>query len=589
MQSLKLAIRNTTLQKKVTSIFTIMILLVSLIVSIGTVHSVNDIINQKNDTYFNEIALQTTNNIEYNIQSTSSIATSIATNSDLNKIFRAYTDSITASQQVAYISTVEQELYQSLWSDPDLQCISIFLFSSLDYTASRNAYESEIEICNVGEIEAAGGALVWWVEPDSEHAIFAAKLIYNLETMTPIGYLYMQYDASYFGDILYDISVSSATVDLINQDGIVISSNVEDNKGELVTDLDGVDYDLTGTCAVSNSSYATYLGQWMENGWKLVLKIPQQEFITEFWGYILPNFAWMSIILVVAIYSISYLINRLFEPIRQLCSNMSLVGQGNFTIRSYVNTKDEIGMLSDAYNEMIDNLESLVAENYDLEIAKRQAELEFLRMQINPHFLYNTLDTINWSARMHKADDVADMITALGELLRAVVKQEDIITIGQELHNVRNFTFIQQHRFGDKITFHFEIDPHIDQVLIPNFLIQPLIENAVIHGLEPKRTAGEVHVVIQCDDEFLHVSITDNGVGMAKADLLKMQQALADVTHRDFIGLKNVNKRLQYYYGDQSRLHIQSKQNEGFEATFSLPIAAYLDRPRLPKEKPWER
>src|SRR5699024_7334369 len=135
---------------------------------------------------------------------------------------------------------------------------------------------------------------------------------------------------------------------------------------------------------------------------------------------------------------------------------------------------------------MAENIETLIEKVYKMELAQKQAELEFLQMQINPHFLYNALDTIGWKALGEGNTDVSEMSIALAELLRATIKKESFISLKEEMSTVKDYLYIQEQRFGDKISVDYQIDENLEDYQVPNFILQPLIENAIIHGLEPK-------------------------------------------------------------------------------------------------------
>lgn len=259
-------------------------------------------------------------------------------------------------------------------------------------------------------------------------------------------------------------------------------------------------------------------------------------------------------------------------PLQTLSSHMRAIEAGDFTNRVEINSNDEIGQLGRRYNHMADSIENLIEQVYKMEISQKQAEIEYLKMQINPHFLYNTLDTISWMARMEDKDDIAQVTTALAELLRATIKQNSFITVREELKSVRNYVFIQEYRFGDKIRVCYDIDGTVRDYVIPNFILQPLVENAIIHGLEPKLTWGKLTIGSYIEGDHLHFRVTDDGIGMNAQAVEKLYEECLCQDSKNSIGIKNVYLRLHNYYGEDSTFVINSREGEGTTVAFSIAI-----------------
>ena len=224
---------------------------------------------------------------------------------------------------------------------------------------------------------------------------------------------------------------------------------------------------------------------------------------------------------------------------------MKTLGKDDKYPRVKVVTKDEIGMIGTEYNKMAENIETLIEKVYKMELTQKQAELEFLQMQINPHFLYNALDTISWMAL-----EKGDMTIALAELLRATIQKESFISLEEEMKTVKDYLLIQKERFGEKVSVHYEVDQETLECQVPNFILQPLIENAIIHGLEPKIGKGMLNISVQIQDERLFFVIEDDGVGMDEKEIFFLYQKCRENDTKKSIGLKNVYRRLLLCYGE---------------------------------------
>lgn len=212
----------------------------------------------------------------------------------------------------------------------------------------------------------------------------------------------------------------------------------------------------------------------------------------------------------------------------------------------------------------------------------REMELKMLQAQINPHFLYNTLDSIKWLAVLHGADDIRHMTVALGSLLRySLDREQDNVSVRKELETVESYLIIQKYRYGDKLSFAIQVDEGVLDFCIPKLLFQPLVENAILHGLEPQSTKGNVFIRGWPEgDGSAVIEIADDGMGMTpdtyqrvNASLNSQHQKQGERLQEDMpgrVGLANVNKRLMYRFGEASKLQIKSCANEGTVIRFRI-------------------
>ena len=225
----------------------------------------------------------------------------------------------------------------------------------------------------------------------------------------------------------------------------------------------------------------------------------------------------------------------------------------------------------------------LEKEIRNAQLQLKEVELKALQAQINPHFLYNTLDSIQWLAVVHGIDDIQQMIVALGKILRYSLDQEQsIVSVRKELEKVENYFVIQKFRYGEKFSYHFNIEDEVLEFCIPKLLLQPLVENAIQHGLEPKSLAGNIWINGWLENaELAVIEVTDDGVGMSDNFQAKLMESLfntqienevkIEADSLNQIGLVNVNKRLIYNFGVDSALKIKSKINEGTVIRFRIP------------------
>ncbi|HVA89762.1 MAG TPA: sensor histidine kinase [Chloroflexota bacterium] len=273
----------------------------------------------------------------------------------------------------------------------------------------------------------------------------------------------------------------------------------------------------------------------------------------------------------------------LTRPLRQLKRAMAQVeAQRDFATRVDVKSEDEVGQLAHGFNTMIDEIQRLVDDVLRAQLHEREAELHALQSQIKPHFLYNTLESINMLALTHGDREVSRMVTSLGRLLRhAIGSGEPLISVREELEHVHHYMVVQHMRFGDRITITIEVDPQLLDGLIPRLALQPLVENALTHGLEPRPGPGWVTVRGSLVGSDLMFTVEDNGMGMDAGTLAGLRARLEEDLPRDgrSIGLANVHRRIHLHCGMEYGLSVESLPGEGTRVIMRVPrLAPARDR-----------
>jgi len=271
-------------------------------------------------------------------------------------------------------------------------------------------------------------------------------------------------------------------------------------------------------------------------------------------------------------------LGRLTQPLRQLRAAMRRVEARDLTARIAAPSEDEVGQLAHGFNTMLDELRRLVDDVLRAQIHEREAELHALQNQINPHFLYNALESINMLALTHGDRDISRMVTSLGRLLRLTLSTADtLIPLDAELEHVRHYLVVQRTRYGERIAMEVDVDPALLDCLVPKLTLQPLVENALYHGLEPRPGAGRVVLRGVRDGEDLALTVEDDGAGMDGGQLAAVRARLEDGDEARrggrSIGLANVHQRLKLYCGPAYGLRIASAPGEGTRVTLRIPRA----------------
>lgn len=278
------------------------------------------------------------------------------------------------------------------------------------------------------------------------------------------------------------------------------------------------------------------------------------------------------------IYSFSSLFSR---RLLRLSRHFNRVGTGDFDATLQIDGKDEIGLLAKQFNSMVRSIHELMLEvqlsneqNRQLELKQSDIRFKMLASQINPHFLFNSLEAIRMEAHMKGQTEIAKVVHLLGKMMRGSLEVgHHNIPLRQELEMVRCYLEIQQFRYEDRLRYRFTVDPELEQFLIPPLIIQPLVENAVVHGLDNKAEGAFVTVDVHQEGDVAVFTITDNGVGITPERLEQVRSKLESAEERpgDRIGLRNVHDRLKLSYGEDRGLVLRSEPGGGTTVQFRIP------------------
>lgn len=264
---------------------------------------------------------------------------------------------------------------------------------------------------------------------------------------------------------------------------------------------------------------------------------------------------------------------HLTKPIKRLQRDMKQVELGNFHIQTSLEEDNEINQLGQSFNVMVNEIKHLMDETVQNSEQKRKAELLLLHAQINPHFLYNTLDSIIWMAEQEKHEEVVDMTSALAKMFRAsITRDQELVSIRVEIEHIRQYLFIQKMRYREQLDYVFDIPSHILHYKTVKILLQPFIENAIYHGIRSKTTPGIIYISAWQEDEQLIFEVRDNGLGMSAERLAEVTQGTVATNTQHGIGIGNVNERIQLYFGTTYGMTMTSILGEGTIVTIRVPV-----------------
>lgn len=282
-------------------------------------------------------------------------------------------------------------------------------------------------------------------------------------------------------------------------------------------------------------------------------------------------------ILAMAILTSKAIVTSITKPIGNLCEMTKVAGSGDFEVRALEESDDELALLGTSFNKMVEQIGNLVdgirVEQHNL----RTMELKLLQAQINPHFLYNTLDAIVWLAEAGEKEQVVQMVTALSDFFRTTLsKGRDYITVQEEEAHIRSYLQIQQFRYQDILEYEIQIPEELYENQILKLTLQPLVENALYHGIKNKRAMGHILVTGEQVEDTLIFKVRDNGIGMTPDRLLHVQKMIkgeyVDESDQSGFGLFNVEQRIQLNYGREYGIYLESLYGEWTEVKVIIPV-----------------
>ena len=259
------------------------------------------------------------------------------------------------------------------------------------------------------------------------------------------------------------------------------------------------------------------------------------------------------------------------RPISDLCDNVNKVGHGNFEVESIDTNAFEIAQLDEGIRHMAKRIEVLLQNVKEEEQLQHKIQFQLLQAQVNPHFLYNTLDTIIWMVEAGMHDDAVDMLNNLSIFFRtALSKGEDIIPLREEIRHTSSYLEIQQARYSDVLEYQIELPVEMEEILIPKLTLQPLVENALYHGIREKRGLSTISVSFEDKESDICILVRDDGIGITPQKLYQIQQGLNENDRIGF-GLSAVQSRLKIYFGEQYGIQISSVYGEGTKIEILVP------------------
>ncbi|WP_010273063.1 cache domain-containing sensor histidine kinase [Paenibacillus senegalensis] len=308
------------------------------------------------------------------------------------------------------------------------------------------------------------------------------------------------------------------------------------------------------------------------NGWTLLATLPSSWASTQ--SSIILHLTAAAVVLVIVLSGALtfFVLNRVTKPLALLSRLLTMVNPERPMPVFPMNTNDEIARLGQSYNMLGKHIEQLKKQLIQNETRKKEADMQALQAQINPHFLYNTLSSIRWMALMKRDQAIAQMVGSLSDFLRFSLNNgRDYCTVHQELAHIRNYEQVQSIRYPGKFALELVVDARLQERYMLKLLLQPLVENSMLHGILKKEGKGTITVIVEEQDKHMVFTVMDDGVGISEDKLKVLREQIQSGEPNAGFGLRNVNERLLLHYGPDSQLHIISSPGAGTRIRFSIP------------------
>ena len=403
-------------------------------------------------------------------------------------------------------------------------------------------------------------------------SVTAARRILDSNTAEVKGYIFIQLNDLFLDEYLSKVRISSTgSFQITDHFGEVIYKQQSDilNHSAITTAIQKLPSYGSGTQIVDGKWLLSYDNSQVSN-WKLTAVVPLNEVLG-------PNQKILGSLLIMAGLGaiVSLIISLLFtmvisKPIIGLAKVMTLASLNNLHLREHVSSIKEISILQRNFNRLMDRIQQLLIENEEEQKQRGEAQLESLQMQIQPHFLYNTLDTIYWMSKKHGAESISKLVTALGKFFRFTLSSSlERVTLKQELEHVENYLRILSFRYRDRLEYQITMEPELQNAVIMPLILQPLVENAIQHGIAKLKNGGLINIdIYRLKDEVVIDIVNDGG----DIDLPFMKQLLKDRVPNDHVGLRNVQRRIELSFGEDYGIRLIDRVNDRTRVRLCIPL-----------------
>lgn len=544
-----------------------------------------------------EQALQSTQNVGDSIQlmqnEMEDICIYVSINEDITRIFTTNNIYAMNMDSQLWIHRAPMSMIQNMIALKSyIKTIAIYpengvnpYLSGLDASVHVSSIEEVRELDIYEKAIEKKGKMGWYIIGKYEGTLYKNnrndkivlyREIYDLSKNNRLGFFVMGADKEYFEKHCWNaIDSDKESVIVLDTDGTVLlkAGNIPEEARKYVRSKE---YLANGKEFCQYEGYDIYSSRNERNG-IVVCKIQPRPSLRESIFKVLGEPAILLFAFGAGLFPILLFISRVVtKPLEQLDNAMDQFKKGDFHQKLEVTTRDEVGQVIECFNEMVDEIRELINKNYIMALKEKESELTALQAQINPHFLYNTLDALYWQVQNTGNEEIAEDILALSNLFRLVLGQgKGITSVGEEVQLITEYLHVQKMRFSQKLEYSINVEEKIKDVVIPKLVLQPFVENAIVHGFEKKKEGCQIIITGKQEGEYLIFTVEDTGAGMNKE---QVKGIFEEDKQKRYSGqrvgryaVKNVKERLTLKYHEDFDLKIESEVGKGTKVVIRIP------------------
>ncbi|QGQ97778.1 sensor histidine kinase [Paenibacillus psychroresistens] len=493
------------------------------------------------------------------------------------------------SKKNEFRGQIRSRLDFALMVFPEVESIAFLDTNSYIYSTNDNL-ERELEQALISpllrSIDKTSGTSIWFpvqirdylVSNTKQPVITLGKKIINISTQEMLGYLILNVKESTLSSI-FDKTVQGKQTGyyIVDNSGIIVSPQSKMNflqrePNETLREWIYLGKTDTLRLKIAGNNKLVTSTVFRKMGWRLVNEIPLKELTADTKKLTIIVIVIGIVCLVFALLAAGILSRYIAKPLVNLTRSVNTIRQGNLDIQYENDSSDEVGLLAARIKYMVSRIKDLIDNLKDEQKKKREYELALMQAQVKPHFLYNCLDLIYVLSDMGESREARDATKALADFYRVSLSRgHDIITIDREIENVKNYLYIQKVRYSNVFDFEIEVEEAIVGQKIPKLTIQPLVENAIYHGIKPKRSFGKLIIRAFRDQDKIILKVIDDGVGMTEDTIKRILAYKQQEENRTTFGLTNVDERIKLYFGESYGMTIKSEVGKGTDITVVIP------------------
>lgn len=487
------------------------------------------------------------------------------------------------------VYAVNNILRKACLSREEIQSIALISNYQNYYTYDSNIGRASIEqLVPYEKMKAvaleAGGEAVWFLDMDEQGEVknlYITRSIYDISNYEEIGLMAILIRKEALEGVYGDLSTEfMQSIAIVSDAGEWIIGSGERTR-RLQETYEELDFKGENHSVDEEGRILLSFKELENPNWRILAEISVDklnEDLYAFRTYFMIIIA--ATLLILSVLSIFFAMDIL-TPIKRLVQGMKTMQESKTHDEIIVDRQDELGYLSQCFNDMSREIDILVNRVYKEQLTRKEAEIKTLQAQINPHFLFNTLESINWMARLNNVDEISEMVTALSALMEAGIgKGGPLVTIKEEIDFVDSYILIMKNRYGERLDFNKSIDSSLLGIKVPKLLLQPLVENAIYHGVDKFRKQGKIYLIIRKIDQRVEIEVLDNGQGMTEENIRELNKNLNEGNDAYLfsensgmgIGLKNVNRRIKLFYGVEYGVRVESIYEEYMKVVVTIPV-----------------